>query len=314
MSSLSADTLFTIDLGTPVSTAVDWLTEHLGGFFDAVSSVMTELVNAVLFALTAPHPLVITAVFTVLAFFAHKWGFAAFTVVAFLLIQGMGLWTEAMQSLAVVVVASVLAVAIGVPIGVWAARGRLASAIVRPVLDFMQTLPVFVYLIPAVFFFGIGLVPGVVATTVFAIPPAVRLTELGIRQVDKEVVEAAHAFGAKPRQILREVQLPLALPSIMAGVNQVIMLALSMVVIAGMVGAAGLGTVVVRGISQLDVGVGFQGGLAVVFLAIFLDRTTGALAAPRRRRPRKNRTRPTPTADETPSTPAPEPAAAPVSV
>ncbi|MER5224682.1 ABC transporter permease [Streptomyces flaveus] len=303
--------LFTIDLGTPVSSAVDWLTQHLGGLFDAISSVMTELVNAVLFVLTAPHALVVTAVFTVLAFLARKWGFAAFTVVAFLLIQGMGLWTEAMQSLAVVLVASVLAVAIGVPIGVWAARGPVASAVVRPVLDFMQTLPVFVYLIPAVFFFGIGLVPGVVATTVFAVPPAVRLTELGIRQVDKEVVEAAHAFGAKPRQILREVQLPLALPSIMAGVNQVIMLALSMVVIAGMVGAAGLGTVVVRGISQLDVGVGFQGGLAVVFLAIFLDRVTGALAAPRRRRRRKNSTRPTPAADATSApVPAPEPAVA----
>ncbi|WP_416972165.1 ABC transporter permease [Streptomyces sp. 4F14] len=302
--------LFTVDLGKPVSSAVDWLTLHLGGLFDAISSVMKALVNAVLFVLTAPHPLVIIVVFTVLAFFARKWAFAAFTLVAFLLIQAMGLWTEAMQSLAVVVVASVLAVAIGVPIGVWAARGRVASAIVRPVLDFMQTLPVFVYLIPAVFFFGIGLVPGVVATTVFAVPPAVRLTELGIRQVDKEVVEAAHAFGAKPRQILREVQLPLALPSIMAGVNQVIMLALSMVVIAGMVGAAGLGTVVVRGISQLDVGVGFQGGLAVVFLAIFLDRTTSALATPKRRVRRKSRTRPSPTAetaDET-SVTAPEPA------
>lgn len=302
--------LFTIDLGTPVSSAVDWLTLHLGGLFDAISSVMTTLVNAVLFVLTAPHPLVITVVFTVLAFLARKWGFAAFTVVAFLLIQAMGLWTEAMQSLAVVTVASVLAVAIGVPIGVWAARGPVASAIVRPVLDFMQTLPVFVYLIPAVFFFGIGLVPGVVATTVFAIPPAVRLTELGIRQVDKEVVEAAHAFGAKPRQILREVQLPLALPSIMAGVNQVIMLALSMVVIAGMVGAAGLGSVVVRGISQLDVGVGFEGGLAVVFLAIFLDRVTGALAAPKRDRRRKSRIASGPAADTATPAPTPEPAVA----
>ena len=302
--------LFTVDLGTPVSSAVDWLTEHLGGLFDAISSVMTTLVDAVLYVLTAPHPLVMTAVLTALAFFAsRKWGFAVFTVAAFLLIQGMGLWTESMQSLAVVLVASVLAVAIGVPIGVWAARGPVASAIVRPVLDFMQTLPVFVYLIPAVFFFGIGLVPGVVATTVFAIPPAVRLTELGIRQVDKEVVEAAHAFGAKPRQILREVQLPLALPSIMAGVNQVIMLALSMVVIAGMVGAAGLGSVVVRGISQLDVGVGFQGGLAVVFLAIFLDRVTGALTTPRRRRISKNPARPVPAAADSTTAPAPEPAA-----
>jgi glycine betaine/proline transport system permease protein len=283
--------MFEIDLGAPVSAAVDWLTTHLGAFFDVISMVMLQLVNAVLVVLTAPHALVVTAVFTVLAYLARRWGFAAFTLVAFLLIQGMGLWIDAMQSLAVVLVASAIAVAIGVPVGVWAARGPVASAVIRPVLDFMQTLPVFVYLIPAVFFFGIGLVPGVVATTVFAIPPAVRLTELGIRQVDREVVEAAHAFGAKPRQILREVQIPLALPSIMAGVNQVIMMALSMVVIAGMVGAAGLGSVVVRGITQLDVGAGFEGGLAVVFLAIYLDRVTAALAVPRQRR-----VRPRPTA------------------
>ena len=168
----------------------------------------------------------------------------------------------------------------------------------RPILDFMQTLPVFVYLIPAVFFFGIGAVPGVVATLVFAIPPAVRLTELGIRSVDKEVTEASIAFGAKPRQMLREVQLPLAMPSIMAGVNQTIMLALSCVVIAGLVGAGGLGAVVVRGISTLDVGAGFEGGLAVVFLAIYLDRLTNALAATRRRRrktPRASATEPPPT-------------------
>ncbi|MCX4835130.1 proline/glycine betaine ABC transporter permease [Streptomyces sp. NBC_00006] len=298
--------LFSVDLGTPVNKAVDWLTENLSGLFDAVTTVMTELVNAVLYVLTAPHMVVIIAVFTILAFFARGWFFALYTLGAFLLIQGMGLWTPAMQTLAVVVVASVFAVVIGVPIGIWAARSPLVSALVRPVLDFLQTLPVFVYLIPAVFFFGIGLVPGVVATILFAISPAVRLTELGIRQVDREVVEAAHAFGARNGQILRGVQLPLALPSIMAGINQVIMLALSMVVIAGMVGADGLGTIVVRGISQLDVGIGFQGGLAVVFLAIFLDRTTSALATPRIRRwPGRGRTGKTPVADtEKSSSPA----------
>ncbi|HEY1179010.1 MAG TPA: ABC transporter permease subunit, partial [Phytomonospora sp.] len=185
----------------------------------------------------------------------------------------------AMQSLAVVAVASVLAVAIGVPIGVWAARGPVASAVVRPVLDFMQTLPVFVYLIPAVFFFGIGLVPGVVATTVFAVPPAVRLTELGIRQVDKEVVEAGESFGASPAAILGRIKLPLAMPTIMAGVNQVIMLALSMVVIAGMVGAEGLGSVIKESVDRLLIGKGFTAGAAVVVLAIFLDRLTDALGS-----------------------------------
>jgi glycine betaine/proline transport system permease protein len=277
-----------IDLGTPVSNLVDWLTTHFGPLFHAISTVMLHLLNAVLYVLTAPSPYVVIAVLVALALVERKWGFGLFTLVAFLLIQGMRLWIEAMQTLAVVVVATLIAVAIGVPVGIWAARSRRASNIVRPLLDFMQTLPVFVYLIPAVFFFGIGVVPGVVATTVFAIPPAVRLTELGIRNVDHEVVEAATAFGAKPRQMLRDVQLPLAMPSIMAGINQTLMLSLSMVVIAGLVGAAGLGAVVVRGISTLDVGAGFQGGIAVVFLAIYLDRLTASLAHSRRRRPKRS--------------------------
>jgi ABC-type proline/glycine betaine transport system permease subunit len=276
-----------IDVGAPVGALVDWLTTHFGPLFSVISAIMLGLLDAVLVVLTAPSPFIVTLVLVALALLERKWGFGLFTLVAFLLIQAMGLWVEAMQTLALVVVATIFAVAIGVPTGIWAARSRQASAIVRPVLDFMQTLPVFVYLIPAVFFFGIGPVPGVIATLVFAIPPAVRLTELGIRSVDKEVVEASVAFGAKPRQMLREVQLPLALPSIMAGVNQTLMLALSCVVIAGLVGSGGLGAVVVRGISTLDVGAGFEGGLAVVFLAIYLDRLTSALAKPRRRRPKK---------------------------
>jgi glycine betaine/proline transport system permease protein len=295
-----------IDLGAPVSALVDWLTEHFGPLFDAISTVMLWLLDGVLICLTAPHPLVITLIFTALALLERKWGFGLFTLLAFLLIQAMGLWIEAMETLAVVVVATLFAVAIGVPVGIWAARSRGASSAIRPVLDFMQTLPVFVYLIPAVFFFGIGVVPGVVATLVFAIPPAVRLTELGIRSVDKEVVEAAIAFGAKPRQMLREVQLPLAMPSIMAGVNQTLMLALSMVVIAGLVGAGGLGAVVVRGISTLDVGAGFEGGIAVVFLAIYLDRLTASLAKPRRRRTKTRKA----AVESTESAPAEQPALA----
>lgn len=273
-----------IDVGGPVGGFVDWLTENFSGLFEVISNVMLFLLDAVLFVLTAPHAFVLTAVFVALALLERKWGFGLFALAGFLLIQAMGLWIAAMETLAVVVVATIIAIAIGVPVGIWTARSNRASSAVRPVLDFMQTLPVFVYLIPAVFFFGIGVVPGVVATTVFAVPPAVRLTELGIRSVDHEVVEASIAFGAKPRQLLREVQLPLAMPSIMAGVNQTLMLALSMVVIAGLVGAGGLGAVVVRGISTLDVGAGFEGGIAVVFLAIYLDRLTSALARPRRRR------------------------------
>jgi glycine betaine/proline transport system permease protein len=290
-----------IDIGAPVGALVDWLTANFGPLFSAISAVMLFLLDGVLIVLTAPHPLVITAVFVALALLERKWGFGVFTLIAFLLIQAMGLWIEAMETLAVVVVATVFAVAIGVPVGIWAARSRRASSVIRPVLDFMQTLPVFVYLIPAVFFFGIGVVPGVVATLIFAIPPAVRLTELGIRSVDREVVEAATAFGAKPRQLLREVQLPLAMPSIMAGVNQTLMLALSMVVIAGLVGAGGLGAVVVRGISTLDVGAGFEGGIAVVFLAIYLDRLTSALAKPRRRRAKTRKPATEPVTTEQPA-------------
>ncbi|MBS3941780.1 MAG: ABC transporter permease subunit, partial [Actinobacteria bacterium] len=162
------------------------------------------------------------------------------------------------------------------------AKNAAASAAVRPLLDFMQTMPAFVYLLLAVLFFRIGVVPGVIASLLFSMPPAVRLTELGIRQVDPEVVEAAHAFGARPREVLTGVQLPLAMPSIMAGVNQVIMLALSMVVIAGMAGAGGLGGIIVEGITRLQFGRGFEGGLAVVILAIFLDRVTATLGSDQR--------------------------------
>jgi glycine betaine/proline transport system permease protein len=267
-----------IELGAYVDAFISWLLGTVPGAFDAISAVMTVLVDALTAALSDPPFLVWVAVFALAALLARGVGFAVFTALAFLLVASLDLWQETMETLAVVLVAAVIATIIGVPLGIWAARRRGASVVLRPLLDFMQTTPVFVYLIPAVFFFGIGVVPGVVATTIFAIPPAVRLTELGIRGVDPEVVEAAHAFGAHPRQILREVQLPMALPSIMAGINQVIMLALSMVVVAGLAGAGGLGTVVTSAVTQLDVAGGFEGGLAVVILAIFLDRLTAALA------------------------------------
>jgi glycine betaine/proline transport system permease protein len=263
-----------------VADFIDWLLATVPWLFDAVSAVMQVLVEALTDLLTTPPPVVWLVVFTLVALVVRGWGLALYTLLAFLLVVSLELWTETMQTLSLVLVAAVIATAIGVPIGILAARNRAVSVAVRPVLDFMQTTPVFVYLIPAVFFFGVGVVPGVVATILFAIPPGVRLTELGIRQVDREVVEAAHAFGARPGQILREVQLPLALPSIMAGINQVIMLALSMVVTAGLLGAAGLGAVVVRAVTQLDVASGFEGGLAVVLLAIFLDRLTAAFGHP----------------------------------
>jgi glycine betaine/proline transport system permease protein len=267
-----------LKLGLKVEDGINWLTTNLAGLFDAISSVMTSLVDAVTNVLTGPPYYVWVIIFTVAALLARGIAFGVFTVLAFLLIDSFRLWEATMQTLGVVIVAAAIAAIIGVPLGVWSARRNSVRAVLRPILDTAQTTPSFVYLIPAVFFFGIGVVPGVVATTIFAIPPAVRLTDLGIRQVDPEVVEAAHAFGAHPRQILREVQIPMALPTIMAGINQVIMLGLSMVVVAGLAGAPGLGANVVGAVSQLDIATGFESGVAVVVLAIFLDRLTSAAA------------------------------------
>ncbi|KIH97680.1 glycine/betaine ABC transporter [Streptomonospora alba] len=277
-----------IPVGDAVESGLQWLTDNAGGVFDAVSAVLLFTVNTVYTVLSAPLPAVLIAIFAVLMIVATRSiGLTVFTVLAFALVVSMNLWAQTLETLAVVIIAAAFSILVGVPAGILAASSARVSFVARPVLDFMQTLPVFVYLVPSVFLFGIGVVPGIAATTVFAIPPAVRLTELGIRQVDGEVLEAARAFGSRPGQVLREVQLPLALPSIMAGVNQVIMLALSMVVVAGLVGAQGLGGVVVNGVTQFNIGTAFEGGIAVVVLAIFLDRVTGALgrSGSARRRP-----------------------------
>ncbi|MFD6099504.1 ABC transporter permease [Nocardiopsis flavescens] len=226
---------------------------------------------------TQPRFLLMILLLSLLAYSVAGWRMGVFSLLALALVASVGQWENAMDTLGLVLVASAIAVAIAIPIGVLAAYNDLVSKIVKPVLDLMQTLPAFVYLIPAIFFFSIGAVPGVVATIVFAMPPGVRLTELGIRQIDKELVEAGEAFGAPSRKILTGIQLPLALPTIMAGVNQVIMLGLSMVVIAGMVGAGGLGSQVYQGISRNDGALGFEAGIAVVVLAILLDRLTAAV-------------------------------------
>ena len=268
-----------LDVARWASELVDWLLDNLAFVFSFLRTVIGTLVGWVETALAGPPALVIIAVFTLIAFAAARWGFALFTLLAFLLIDAMGHFEATMLSLALVLVAALLAVALGIPLGILAARHQTASTVIKPMLDFMQTMPAFVYLLIAVIFFRIGVVPGVVASLVFSMPPAVRLTELGIRHVDHEVVEAAEAFGARPRTVLTGVQLPLAMPSIMAGVNQVIMLALSMVVIAGLAGAGGLGGIIVEGVQRLQIGLGFEGGLAVVILAIFLDRVTAGFGS-----------------------------------
>jgi ABC-type proline/glycine betaine transport system permease subunit len=248
-------------------------------------------------------------VLVALGWWVRGWLFAIGTGVGLVLILGMDQWENAMDTLALVLVSAIIAVAISIPLGILGARSRTASAVMKPVLDFMQTMPAFVYLIPALILFRVGVVPGIVATIIVSMAPGVRLTELGIRGVDAEVVEAGFAFGASPRRILRQIQLPLAAPTIMAGVNQVIMLSLSMVVIAGMVGAGGLGAPIVQALSRIDVGLGFEAGLAVVILAILLDRLTASLGT-RRRRTHKPSARVRAAEENSPENAAAEPVAA----
>ncbi|GAA5034513.1 ABC transporter permease [Microbacterium fluvii] len=278
--------LFRLPLGEAAEAVVRFLVETLGWFFDGLRSLILAVYEGLEWMLVTPPFWIVIAVFAALAFWARGAWLAAGTAIGLFVIVGVDQWENAMESLALVLFASVIALAIGVPLGIWAARSSTVSKIVRPVLDFLQTMPAFVYLIPALMLFRVGVVPGVVATIVFALAPAVRLTELGIRGVDREVVEAGNAFGATPGRILRQIQLPLALPSIMAGVNQVIMLSLSMVVIAGMVGAGGLGGDVVQSLSKIDIALGVEAGLSVVIIAMILDRLTAALA---KREPRRVR-------------------------
>ena len=274
-----SDVPYRLPLGEWVDTGVTVVTTSFGGLFDAVKAVLLGGYDGLELVLTAPPFWVVALVLAGLALATTGWRLAVGALAGFAVVVGVDQWQNAMATLALVIVASVIALAIAIPLGILAARNDRVSRALRPVLDFMQTMPAFVYLIPTVVIFLTGAVPGIVATIVFSLAPGVRFTELGIRQVDGEVVEAGHAFGASPGRILRQIQIPLALPTIMAGINQVIMLALSMVVISGMVGAKGLGSDVVSALSRVDVALGFEAGLAVVILAIYLDRMTSALAA-----------------------------------
>lgn len=273
-----------VDIGGGFEAVVNWLRQNLAWLFGAISRAVTWVLDATEFVLTAPPAIVGIVLFVAIAWYLSGRGVAIFTFVGFGLIWYMGLWTLTMSTLALVATSVFLALLIGVPLGIWSSKNDVVWNITRPILDFMQTLPAFVYLIPAVLFFRLGPVPGVVATLVFSVPPAVRLTNLGIRQVPREIKEAALSFGSTGRQMLIKAELPIALATIMAGINQTIMLALSMVVIAGMIGAGGLGNEVLRGITQLRIDVGFEAGIAIVILAIFLDRITQALASGSRAR------------------------------
>ncbi|MDU3199496.1 MAG: ABC transporter permease subunit, partial [Anaerococcus hydrogenalis] len=205
-------------------------------------------------------------------------GITIFSILSLLLIWNLGYWDDMIITLSIVVTSALLAIIIGVPLGIWTSKSKRVEKVIMPLLDFMQTMPAFVYLIPAVSFFGIGMAPGVISSVIFAMPPAVRMTNLGIKEVPNDLVEAADSFGSTPRQKLFELELPMAKPSIMAGINQTLMLTLSMVVVASMIGAPGLGNVIYTSVSRNDVGVGFASGIAIVILAVILDRLTQALS------------------------------------
>ncbi len=263
-----------IDLGKYIENGVDWLTENFAGLFDFIKDTGNGFIEGFEWLLLGIPFYVLIALFGIVAYFKVGRGVAIFTVGGLILIYLLGFWIETIETLALIFVSTIIAIVFGVPLGIWAAKSTNANRIIRPILDLMQTMPAFVYLIPAVLFFSIGKLPGAFATVIFAMPPAVRLTTLGIQEVPEDVVEAARAFGATNKQILFKVELPLATKTIFAGLNQTIMMALSMVVIAGMIAAGGLGEKVLEGINNLDIGLGFESGFAVVILAIILDRIT----------------------------------------
>lgn len=270
-----------LPLGSWINATVAWLLERSGGLFDLAGRAIDSLAGAIEMTLQAVPAWLLIGIVAALAWRRLSWRFAAFSTLALLLIGVLGYWTQTMITLGLTLSATLMSLVLGVPLGILAARHRHLHSLLRPVLDFMQTMPAFVYLIPAVMLFGLGRVPGIIATVIFAMPPAVRLTTMGILQVDKEQVEAGQAFGATGLQLLFKVQIPLALPALMGGINQTIMMALSMVIVTSMVGAGGLGGEVLSSIQQLNVGLGFESGLCVVLLAMVLDRITQSVGTQR---------------------------------
>ena len=262
-----------IPVGDAAEVAFDWLQDTGQGVFDAISSGGESLIEGILWVLQTPPELVVIAAFVALTWALQRsWQVCLFVALGFLFILNQDYWEETIESLTLVLSSCVVCMALGVPIGIAAAHRPKLYAWMRPVLDLMQTLPTFVYLIPAIVFFGIGMVPGLFATVIFVLPAPIRLTHLGVSTTPPALTEAAQAFGATPWQTLVKVELPYAFPQIMAGLNQTIMLSLSMVVIAALVGADGLGVPVVRALNQVNTSLGFESGFVIVVLAIMLDR------------------------------------------
>jgi len=279
-----------LNVGGAFASLIEWLQNNLGPLFDGITAVISTTTEGLEEILLFLPPWAMVLLLTALSWWVASRGVAIFTFLGMGLLTeaefalfgvefalGMGYWELTMQTLALILTASLFSFLVGIPLGIWAAKSKTVDRVVRPILDFMQTMPSFVYLIPAVVLFGLGTVPGVIATFIFATPPCVRLTNLGIRQVSEEAIEAAKSFGSTPTQLLFKVELPMALPTILAGINQTVLLALSMVVVAALIGSSGLGQPVVQGLTQLQIGRGFEGGLGIVIVAIFLDRITQAV-------------------------------------
>ena len=266
-------TVYKLPIGDGAKAVVDWLTDNAAWFFDGLAAMLEAMIGALLLVLQAPHPLIVVAAITAIAYVWHRSiGLTAFVFAGLLLIINQGYWEETTETLALVLASSVVCMGLGVPVGIAAARRPWLFTMLRPLLDLMQTIPTFVYLIPALILFGLGMVPGLIATVIFAVPAPIRLTHLGISSTPKALLEAGDAFGATRWQRLWKVELPYALPQIMAGLTQTIMLSLSMVVIAALVGADGLGVPTLRALNQVNIAKGFEVGVAIVLIAIILDR------------------------------------------
>jgi len=274
----------TIPLADWVDEIMHWVLTNWGGFFDAVGDVILQMLLGIeKFLLLIPWFVIVLFVFVIGWWTMRRWWAGLILAVMLAIIGTFGYWDLAMMTLAIIITSVIISLVIGIPTGILMARSDRIEAIIKPQLDAMQTMPSFVYLIPALMLFGLGKVPAVFATVIYAVPPVIRLTNVGIRQVSHSVIEAAQAFGSSSRQILFDVQLPLAIPSIMVGINQTTMMALAMVVIASMIGARGLGLEVLLSINRIEIGRGFEAGLSIVLLAIIIDRITHAMAARQQR-------------------------------
>lgn len=272
---------FQIPLGDWLVSFVFFLKENLQGLFDAIRIAIDSLTTSVLDALNFVSPLILIIIVSLISWRVSGWKASLFSLLGLVLIWSMNIWAETMQTLSLILVATVIAIMFGIPLGIYKGSSKKASIVMEPILDFMQTLNPLVYLIPAVLFFQIGDVPGVLATVVFAMPPSIRLTALGLEQVSKDMIEVGEAFGANKNQMLKMIKVPLAFPSIMMGINQTIMLAFSMVVIAGFIGASGLGQSIISGIQRYSLAPAIEAGIAVVILAIILDRMTRINSVPK---------------------------------